>query len=134
MPSYLPLSPLSSPAEKQRPDRRFDQTTYDWTYFTIFWLANTNLYQVSVERLAILHCCSSVVVNDDQGHHVEGDWVWSVRLWLISLMRAQKALPQVAHRWSAGTEVRTRADLEGEIGWLATPLNLSKNIKINTLK
>ena len=31
---------------------------------------------------------------------------WWVQLWLISLMCAEKTLPQVWYRWSAGTEVR----------------------------
>ena len=35
-----------------------------------------------------------------------GNWVWCVRLWLISPMHAQKALPQAGDRWSTGNAVR----------------------------
>ncbi|KAJ1085697.1 hypothetical protein NDU88_005823 [Pleurodeles waltl] len=46
---------------------------------------------------------SAVVVDDDKGHHVEEvDWLRCVRLWLISLVQARKALLRLGHKWSAG--------------------------------
>lgn len=62
-----------------------------------------------VTRLLSIHqcrCCSSIILSIHHGHHTGEDWVWNVRLWLIRLMCAQRALPQVRHRWSGETEVR----------------------------
>ena len=51
--------------------------------------------------------CSSVIDSDDQGHCVEGDWVWCVWLWLIRLMCARKALPQASTGGLLGLQSET---------------------------